>query len=156
MTFKELGLIPALLRAVGELDYVAPSPIQQRAIPPVLAGQDLIGCAQTGTGKTAAFAIPLLQRMQAAGAKGAKGKKRPVRALVLTPTRELALQIKQSFDAYGKYLPLKNAVIFGGVGQGPQVAALAAGVLGMLTRALGVKEDDGLKGLRIRKDEPSA
>ena len=128
MTFKELGLIPALLRAVGELDYVAPSPIQQRAIPPVLAGRDLIGCAQTGTGKTAAFAIPLLQRMQAAGAKGAKGKKRPVRALVLTPTRELALQIKQSFDAYGKYLPLKNAVIFGGVGQGPQVAALAAGV----------------------------
>ncbi len=128
MTFKELGLIPALLRAVGELDYVAPSPIQQRAIPPVLGGRDLIGCAQTGTGKTAAFAIPLLQRMQAAGSRGGKGQKRPIRALVLTPTRELALQIKESFDAYGKYLPLKNAVIFGGVGQGPQVAALAAGV----------------------------
>ena len=126
MTFKELGLIPALLRAVSELDYVAPSPIQQQAIPAVLAGRDLIGCAQTGTGKTAAFAVPILQRMSAAGRK--KGKAQPIRALVLTPTRELALQIKESFDAYGRYLPLKNTVIFGGVGQAPQVAALAAGV----------------------------
>ena len=127
MTFKELGLTPALLRAVSELDYVAPSPIQQKAIPPVLAGRDLIGCAQTGTGKTAAFAVPILQRMQAAHGGRSAGKP-PIRALVLTPTRELALQIKESFDAYGKYLPIKNTVIFGGVGQGPQVSALQRGV----------------------------
>ncbi|HIV87103.1 MAG TPA: DEAD/DEAH box helicase [Candidatus Pygmaiobacter gallistercoris] len=127
MTFKELGLIPTLLRAVSELDYVTPTPIQQQAIPVVLAGRDLIGCAQTGTGKTAAFAVPILQRMQADGGRR-RGKAAPIRALVLTPTRELALQIKESFDAYGRYLPLKNAVIFGGVGQGPQVAALQAGV----------------------------
>ena len=126
MTFKEIGLIPALLRAVSELDYVTPSPIQQQAIPAVLAGRDLIGCAQTGTGKTAAFALPILQRMQSAG--GRRAKKAAIRALVLTPTRELALQIKESFDAYGRYLPLKNAVVFGGVGQGPQVDALRAGV----------------------------
>ena len=129
MTFKELGLTPALLRAVSELDYVTPSPIQQRAIPPVLQGRDLIGCAQTGTGKTAAFAVPILQRMQTGPApKPSKGAARPIRALVLTPTRELALQIKESFDAYGKYLPMKNTVIFGGVGQNPQVAALKSGV----------------------------
>ena len=129
MTFKELGLTPALLRAVSELDYVTPSPIQQRAIPPVLEGRDLIGCAQTGTGKTAAFAVPILQRMQTGPApRAAKGAARPIRALVLTPTRELALQIKESFDAYGKYLPMKNTVIFGGVGQNPQVAALKSGV----------------------------
>ena len=129
MTFKELGLTPALLRAVSELDYVTPSPIQQRAIPPVLQGRDLIGCAQTGTGKTAAFAVPILQRMQTGPApKPSKGAARPIRALVLTPTRERALQIKESFDAYGKYLPMKNTVIFGGVGQNPQVAALKSGV----------------------------
>ena len=129
MTFKELGLTPALLRAVSELDYVTPSPIQEEAVPPLLEGRDLIGCAQTGTGKTAAFALPLLQQMQNTPARGVfKGKRRPIRALILTPTRELALQIKESFDDYGKYLPMKNTVVFGGVGQNPQVQALRAGV----------------------------
>ena len=124
MTFNELKLLPQLLRAVEELGYVQPSPIQAEAIPPVLKGRDLIGCAQTGTGKTAAFAIPILQRLN-----GRVNKKHtPIRALVLTPTRELALQIKESFDQYGKYLSIRHTVIFGGVGQGPQVEALERGV----------------------------
>ena len=124
MTFNELKLLPQLLRAVEELGYVQPSPIQAEAIPPVLKGRDLIGCAQTGTGKTAAFAIPILQRLN-----GRVNKKHtPIRALVLTPTRELALQIKESFDQYGKYLNIRHTVIFGGVGQGPQVEALERGV----------------------------
>jgi ATP-dependent RNA helicase RhlE len=124
MTFTELKLLPEILKAVQELGYVEPSPIQAKAIPPALAGQDLIGCAQTGTGKTAAFAIPILQNLARTTAKGA----RPIRALVLTPTRELALQNKQSFDDYGCYLKVRNTVVFGGVGQGPQVAALQRGV----------------------------
>ena len=124
MTFQDLRLLPQLLRAVEEMGYAAPSPIQAQAIPPVLAGGDLIGCAQTGTGKTAAFAIPILQTLQSRVDK----THRPIRALVLTPTRELALQIKENFDLYGKYLPIRNTVIFGGVGQGPQVEALQRGV----------------------------
>ena len=124
MTFQDLQLLPQLLRAVDDMGYEVPSPIQAQAIPPVLAGRDLIGCAQTGTGKTAAFAIPILQRLS----RRADKTHRPIRALVLTPTRELALQIKENFDLYGKYLPLRNTVIFGGVGQGPQVEALERGV----------------------------
>ena len=117
MTFKELQLLPQLLKAVDELGYTEPSPIQAAAIPPVAKGCDLIGCAQTGTGKTAAFAIPILQRLNSRVTK----THHPIRVLVLTPTRELALQIKESFDLYGKYLPIRNTVIFGGVGQTPQV-----------------------------------
>ena len=124
MTFHDLNLLPQLLRAVDELGYAAPSPIQAAAIPPVLKGGDLIGCAQTGTGKTAAFAIPILQQLRGRVDK----RHRPIRALVLTPTRELALQIKESFDQYGKYLDIRNTVIFGGVGQAPQVEALQKGV----------------------------
>ena len=124
MTFQDLQLLPALLRAVGDMGYVEPSPIQAAAIPPVLAGRDLIGCAQTGTGKTAAFAIPILQRLQ----KKADGSHKPIRALVLTPTRELALQIQDNFERYSKYLPLRSTVIFGGVGQMPQVEAIRKGV----------------------------
>ena len=124
MTFQELQLLPHLLRAVEDMGYEAPSPIQAAAIPPVRDGRDLIGCAQTGTGKTAAFAIPILQRLSGRVTKS----HRPIRALVLTPTRELALQIKENFDLYGKYLSVRNTVIFGGVGQGPQVEALEKGV----------------------------
>ncbi len=124
MTFQDLQLLPALLRAVGDMGYVEPSPIQAAAIPPVLAGRDLIGCAQTGTGKTAAFAIPILQRLQ----KKADGSHKPIRALILTPTRELALQIQDNFERYSKYLPLRSTVIFGGVGQMPQVEAIRKGV----------------------------
>ena len=124
MTFNELNLSAPLLRAVAEAGYESPSPIQASAIPPVLAGRDLMGCAQTGTGKTAAFALPMLDRLTAVPAK----KKGAVRALILTPTRELALQIGESFELYGKYLNQRSTVIFGGVGQAPQVAALKKGV----------------------------
>ena len=124
MTFNELNLSAPLLRAVAEAGYESPSPIQASAIPPVLAGRDLMGCAQTGTGKTAAFALPMLDRLTVNPAK----KKGAVRALILTPTRELALQIGESFEMYGKYLSLRSTVIFGGVGQAPQVAAIKKGV----------------------------
>ena len=124
MTFKELNLSAPLLRAVQEAGYETPSPIQAAAIPPVLAGRDLMGCAQTGTGKTAAFALPMLDRLTA----NAPRRKGAIRALILTPTRELALQIGESFETYGKYLKLRSTVIFGGVGQAPQVEALKKGV----------------------------
>ena len=124
MTFEELNLSAPLLRAVQEAGYETPSPIQAAAIPPVLSGRDLMGCAQTGTGKTAAFALPMLDRLTANPPR----RKGAIRALILTPTRELALQIGESFDAYGKYLNLRSTVIFGGVGQAPQVEALKKGV----------------------------
>ena len=123
MQFKDLGLSTPILKALEEQGYKRPSPIQEKAIPPALAGRDVLGCAQTGTGKTCAFAAPILQRLEAK-----TGLKRPIRALILTPTRELAIQIGESFEAYGKYLKLRHAVIFGGVGQNPQVEALKRGV----------------------------
>ena len=116
MTFQELGLNEPILRALADQGYEQPSPIQAKAIPPALTGRDVLGCAQTGTGKTCAFAAPILQQLS-----GRKAQGRPIRALILTPTRELALQIQESFEAYGKYLPLRSTVIFGGVGQAPQV-----------------------------------
>lgn len=122
MTFYDLGLIAPILSALDAQGYSRPSPIQKKAIPPALAGRDVLGCAQTGTGKTCAFAAPILQRLSAAPARG-----RPIRALILTPTRELAIQIGENFDAYGKNLPLRTTVIFGGVGQGPQVDKLKKG-----------------------------
>src|SRR5436305_2410411 len=112
MLFSELGLIPPLAAAVAAEGYTEPTPIQVRAIPHVLAGRDLLGLAQTGTGKTAAFALPILQRLShIAPGHG----HRPIRCLVLTPTRELASQIHESFGTYGKHLPLRSTVIFGGV-----------------------------------------
>jgi ATP-dependent RNA helicase RhlE len=126
MLFTELDLIPPLLRAVAEEGYTVPTPIQQQAIGHVLAGRDLCACAQTGTGKTAAFALPILQRL-AAEPPRAGGRNRPIRVLVLTPTRELAAQIGESFSVYGRHMKLRNTVIFGGVGQGNQERALAAG-----------------------------
>ena len=126
MNFSDLSLIPQILKSAAEAGYETPSPIQQQAIPPVLTGQDLLGCAQTGTGKTAAFAMPILQRLH--GASTGKGPQRPIRALILTPTRELALQIDESFEAYGRHLPLRHFVIFGGVNQNPQVTQLRRGI----------------------------
>ena len=126
MSFDELQLIPPILKALKEEGYTTPTPIQSQAIPIILKGKDLLGCAQTGTGKTAAFAIPILQLLHENN-KGPKDIKR-IRALILTPTRELAIQIKESFDAYGKHLRLKNLVIFGGVNQGPQVSSLKRGI----------------------------
>ena len=123
MNFSELSLTRPLLRAVEEQGYTQPSPIQAKAIPPVLEGRDLLGCAQTGTGKTAAFALPMLQLLAAR-----RPARSQVRALVLTPTRELALQIGESFAQLGKYTSIRHTVVFGGVGQAPQAAALAKGV----------------------------
>lgn len=122
MTFRELGLSQPILSALETQNYQTPSPIQEKAIPPALAGRDVLGCAQTGTGKTCAFATPILQRLD----KAVPG--RPVRALILTPTRELALQIFENIEAYGANLPLRAAVIFGGVAQGPQITTLKRGV----------------------------
>ena len=126
MSFKELKLIPSLLEAVRCCGYQQPTPIQEQTIPPVLNGRDVLGCAQTGTGKTAAFALPILQRLFQAGKPSEKP--RPIRALILTLTRELALQIYENFEGYGKKLPLRPCVIFGGVGQQPQVEQLKRGV----------------------------
>ncbi len=123
MNFRELGLNAPILRALTQAGYTEPTPIQQQAIPPALAGRDVLGCAQTGTGKTCAFAAPILQRLD-----GAHPRPRVIRALILTPTRELAIQIQDSFTAYGRNLSLKSAVIFGGVGQQPQVDAIRAGL----------------------------
>jgi ATP-dependent RNA helicase RhlE len=119
MRFEDLKLIDPLLRAVRAEGYTEPTPIQQQAIPHVLEGKDLLGCAQTGTGKTAAFALPILQRLSAQPRQD-----RSIRVLVLAPTRELATQIGESFRAYGRNTGLKQTVIFGGVGQSPQVDAL--------------------------------
>ncbi|MFN0055737.1 MAG: DEAD/DEAH box helicase [Planctomycetales bacterium] len=124
--FSELGLSEPILRAVVSEGYATPTPIQQKAIPHVLAGRDLFGCAQTGTGKTAAFALPILHRLHAA--RPANGAGRRIRTLVLSPTRELASQIAESFSAYGRNTPLRNTVIFGGVNQFSQVKALRNGV----------------------------
>ncbi len=147
MSFENLGLIEPLQEAVEAAGYETPSKIQRQAIPPCIEGRDVLGCAQTGTGKTAAFALPILQRLHEnplspeqrrakpkrrrrspRGRKHEADPDRPVRALVITPTRELAAQIGESFDTYGKFLPLRNAVIYGGVRQGPQVKAMRAGV----------------------------
>ncbi|MBL7795386.1 MAG: DEAD/DEAH box helicase [Saprospiraceae bacterium] len=124
MTFDQLGLSQPLLRAVKAEGYDTPTPIQVQAIPLVLEGKDLMGCAQTGTGKTAAFGLPILQLLDGRPA----ASPRRIRCLVLTPTRELALQIGESFTNYGKYTNLRNTVIFGGVGQKPQTDTLARGV----------------------------
>ena len=123
MTFEDLGLCPQILAALKEEGYKHPSPIQEQAIPPALAGRDVLGCAQTGTGKTCAFAAPILQRLSKEPSRS-----HPIRALILTPTRELAIQIGESFEHYGRHLPLRCTVIFGGVGQAPQVEKLGKGV----------------------------
>lgn len=125
MTFKELNLLPEILKAVEEMGYEKPTPIQERAIPEAINGRDVLGVAQTGTGKTAAFSIPILQQIHQNQPE--KGRK-PIRSLILTPTRELAAQIGDNIKAYGKFLPSKYTVIFGGVGQNPQVNRLRAGV----------------------------
>ena len=126
MNFEELGLIAPLVRAVAAEGYTTPTPIQEQAIPHAIAGRDILGSAQTGTGKTAAFALPILQRLYAEHAT--TQKRRVIRALILTPTRELAAQIQVSFQTYGKFMNLQSAVIFGGVGQRPQEDALRRGI----------------------------
>lgn len=126
MAFEKLGLIEPILKALKEEGYTAPTPIQQQAIPFVLEQRDLLGCAQTGTGKTAAFAIPILQLLHKE--KQQETGRRQIKVLILTPTRELAIQIDESFAAYGRHTGLSHAVIFGGVSQVPQVNQLRHGV----------------------------
>lgn len=126
MQFKELNIIPTILKALEDENYTAPTPIQEEAIPVILSGRDLLGCAQTGTGKTAAFAIPTIQILSKD--KVSQTEQRNIRALIITPTRELALQIYESFCTYGKYTDLSYAVIFGGVSQKPQEEKLQKGV----------------------------
>jgi len=127
MSFSSLGLSAELLRAVAEQGYDQPTPVQARAIPVVIAGRDLQAAAQTGTGKTAGFTLPLLQRLQTSPGP-AGGHRHPVRALILTPTRELAAQVGESVSAYGKHLRFSSAVIFGGVNINPQIDKLRRGV----------------------------
>ena len=127
MSFNNLQLIEPVLKALIHEGYTIPTPIQQQSIPAILEGRDLRGCAQTGTGKTAAFAIPLLQLLHQEQEANPQGR-RPIRALILTPTRELAIQIEESFKAYGRYLNLRHLVVFGGVSQVSSVNSLRRGV----------------------------
>ena len=121
MTFDDLNLAPAIMKAVREQGYEIPTPIQAQAIPAVLAGHDLLAGAQTGTGKTAAFVLPLLDRLSREEAPKNKFGGKGLRALVLTPTRELAAQVEESVRQYGKHLDLNSTVVFGGVGMNPQI-----------------------------------
>jgi len=124
MTFEELNIIPSILKALKEKKYSTPTPIQEIAIPVAINQQDLLGCAQTGTGKTAAFAIPIIQQLSKVIFQE---KHRPIRALILTPTRELAIQINDCFSHYAKYTNIKHSLVFGGVNQNPQVEKLKKG-----------------------------
>ena len=128
MSFESLGLMPELLRAVREQGYETPTPIQVQAIPLILEGRDLMGRAQTGTGKTAGFTLPMLQLLAPHASTSASPARHPIRALILTPTRELAMQVEESVRTYGKYIPLRSTTIFGGVNINPQTKALRAGV----------------------------
>ena len=124
MSFNSLGLSEALLKAIDKQGYTTPSPIQQKAIPLLLEGKDVLASAQTGTGKTAGFTLPMLQKL----AQGQQLRQRPIRALVLTPTRELAAQVHNNVKSYSEFLDIRSAVIFGGVNQRPQVATIRNGV----------------------------
>lgn len=126
MTFSELNLLKNIQQALTEEGYESPTPIQQQAIPVILEGTDLVGCAQTGTGKTAAFAIPIINMLHRL--VGSSAKRKVIRTLVVTPTRELAIQIDESFNTYGKYTNIRSMVIFGGVSQVPQVDQLKKGI----------------------------
>jgi len=128
LTFEPFGLSPEILRAVSEQGYTIPTPIQEQAMPLVLAGRDVMGRAQTGTGKTAAFALPMLERLRGHANTSFSPARHPVRALILTPTRELAVQVYDSFRTYGKHVPLRYAVVYGGVHIEPQIKDLLAGV----------------------------
>src|SRR5436189_5882745 len=119
MNFEELNLAPAILKAVQEQGYTTPTPIQAQAIPVVLAGKDLLGAAQTGTGKTAGFTLPLLQLLGEKANASHSPARHPVRALVITPTRELCAQVEDSIRTYGKYVSLKSITVYGGVGINP-------------------------------------
>ena len=126
--FSTFDLSNDLQRALSDAGYEQPTPIQEQALPPALAGRDVLGCAQTGTGKTAAFALPIIQRLHSAKPQRDKNGRFPIRALVLCPTRELASQIAESFGTYGRHTRLRHVVVFGGVTQYHQAKALQRGV----------------------------
>ena len=126
MLFKDLDIIEPIQKALAEAGYINPTPIQEQSIPSLLNGKDFLGCAQTGTGKTAAFAIPVLQNI--VQNKKKSDKSRTIKALILAPTRELAIQIEENFALYSKHINIKNTVIFGGVSQKPQTRILGEGV----------------------------
>ena len=128
MQFSDLGLAPELLQSITEQGYTEPTPVQVKAIPPILLGRDVMAAAQTGTGKTASFTLPMLQRLKGYASTSVSPARHPVRALILTPTRELAAQVEASVKTYGKHLPLRVASVYGGVPIEPQTAALRAGV----------------------------
>lgn len=128
MTFEQLGIAPYILQSLAQVGYETPTPIQEKAVPVILKGKDLLGCAQTGTGKTAAFAIPTIQLLNEKSPKPAKGKPKTIKALIVTPTRELALQIYENFLSYSNNTSLSSCVVFGGVSQRPQEADLKKGV----------------------------
>ena len=128
MTFDQLGLSAEILRAIHDQGYTDPTPIQAQAIPPILDGKDIMGGAQTGTGKTAGFTLPMLHRLQPYASTSVSPARHPIRALILVPTRELAAQVFESVKTYGKYLPLKCTVVYGGVSMDPQITDLRAGV----------------------------
>ena len=128
MTFDQLGLSAEILRAIHDQGYTDPTPIQAQAIPPILDGKDIMGGAQTGTGKTASFTLPMLHRLQLYANTSVSPAKHPIRSLILVPTRELAAQVFESVKTYGKYLPLKCTVVYGGVNMDPQITDLRAGV----------------------------
>ena len=144
MKFTQLGLNESLLKAVKEQGYDTPTPIQAKAIPLVIEGKDVLAAAQTGTGKTAGFTLPLLERLSQTSPHM---KKKQIRVLVLTPTRELAAQVAQSIATYGKYMSYRSMVIFGGVGINPQFAALKKGmdiVIATPGRLLDIASQDGI------------
>jgi len=150
MSFDTLGLSAALLRAVSEQGYSEPTPIQRQAIPVILKGRDIIAGAQTGTGKTAGFTLPLLQRLSATAQNDGR---RPIRALILVPTRELAAQVQESVHTYGKHLPLKSTVVFGGVNITPQIDKLRKGVDILVATPGRLLDHAGQKTLNLSKVE---
>src|SRR5216683_1479849 len=128
MTFQSFGLVDALTRAIADKGYLQPTPIQVQAIPAVLAGRDLLAAAQTGTGKTAAFVLPMLDRLRDKANTSFSPARHPVRVLILVPTRELAMQVDASVRTYGRTVPLRSTVVYGGIPMDPQIKALRSGV----------------------------
>jgi ATP-dependent RNA helicase RhlE len=149
MTFDELGLAPEILRAVAQEGYLEPTPVQALAIPHVLAGSDLMARAQTGTGKTAAFVLPMLQLLKRHANTSFSPARHPVRALIVTPTRELAVQVADSVTAYGRHVPLKSTVVYGGVPMDPQKQQLLAGVEILVATPGRLLDHAGSKGVNL-------
>ena len=151
--FASLGLIDPLLKAIDELNYREPTPVQQKSIPSLLEGKDMLAAAQTGTGKTAAYSLPIIQKI---AESGVRAKPKEVTALILAPTRELAAQIHENITAYSKYLDIRSALVFGGVNLKPQTAALARGVDILIATPGRLLDHLGQKHVALRGEVPGA